>query len=676
MAVLPMKRVSILGLHRDRKAVLETLQRLQVVEVIDSASGDNEGSGPAGFFNADTSQDRAAFEKNASYAASALEVLDTCCPEKTSILDSLNGRKTLSVEEYEKRVKDCGSIMNKATGLMDLAKTLAETKAEIPRIDAQIEALIPWESMDVGLNFSGTSKTRAFVGSFAEPLDEETILSRLGEMEPTLEGVDISIISVSNDQTCIMAMCLKQDADKLEDALRRMSFARPPASAAVPSQQLNELRRQLDSAIKRTESLKEDIASRAGIREDLKFAVDYFTMRADKYRTLGGLSRTRRVFLLEGYVPEKDAAMLEQQLCDNRDLIVEFSDPGENEDVPVIMSNNSFATPVESIVENYSMPGRGELDPSFAVACFYYFLFGLMLSDAAYGLIILIATHVALTKFKNMEEGTRRALEMFRFCGLGTIIAGVLFGSYFGDMIPVVAKTFFGAPADFTVPAVFDPLNNTMPVLDFAFAVGIIQIFTGLGLLIYTDIKQGKVMDAIYDGVFWYLLVGGLIIFGLTTEMLQNMLQLKLPIPPAVGSAAAAAAAVGAVGIILTGGRESRNWFKRILKGLYAVYNVTGYLSDILSYSRLLALGLATSVISSVFNQLGSMGGKSVPGVLLFIIIALLGHSLNIAINALGAYVHSNRLTFVEFFGKFYEGGGRKFTPFAMNTKYYKVKED
>ena len=133
---------------------------------------------------------------------------------------------------------------------------------------------------------------------------------------------------------------------------------------------------------------------------------------------------------------------------------------------------------------------------------------------------------------------------------------------------------------------------------------------------------------------------------------------------------------MGAVGIILTGGRESKNPFKRLLKGAYALYNVTGYLSDLLSYSRLLALGLATTVISQVFNKLGSMGGGGIGGAILFIVIAVIGHSINFGINALGAYVHSNRLTFVEFFGKFYNGGGRAFIPFSMNTKYFKVKED
>ena len=215
-----------------------------------------------------------------------------------------------------------------------------------------------------------------------------------------------------------------------------------------------------------------------------------------------------------------------------------------------------------------------------------------------------------------------------------------------------------------------------MKMLVFSFAFGIVHLFAGLGAKLYSCIKSGHILDGIYDAVFWYLLVGGAIVYILTIDMFMEMFELGFTLPASVGNVAAAAALVGLVGIILTNGRESKNWGKRIAKGLYGAYGITSYLSDILSYSRLLALGLATSVISTVFNQMGSMLGNSIPGMILFILVFVIGHALNLAINAMGAYVHTNRLQFVEFFGKFYEGGGRKFSPFAIHTKYFKVKED
>lgn len=210
----------------------------------------------------------------------------------------------------------------------------------------------------------------------------------------------------------------------------------------------------------------------------------------------------------------------------------------------------------------------------------------------------------------------------------------------------------------------------------FSFAVGIVHIFAGLGIKFYQSVRRGDIKGAVYDVVFWYLLVGGAVVYLMSTQMFVDMAGLKFRVSAAVGGAAAVCAIVGAVGIVLFGGRSSKNPAKRFAKGLYELYGVTSYLSDILSYSRLLALGLATGVIAQVFNQMGSMFGGGLIGAVLFIIVFLIGHTLNMGINLLGAYVHTNRLQFVEFFGKFYEGGGEKFKPFSANTKYFKFKEE
>ena len=193
---------------------------------------------------------------------------------------------------------------------------------------------------------------------------------------------------------------------------------------------------------------------------------------------------------------------------------------------------------------------------------------------------------------------------------------------------------------------------------------------------LYELILAKKFKDAIYDVVSWYLLVGGLIIYMLSVPMVAEMLVLNFILSHSIGNVGLICAIVGALLILFTAGRESKSPFKRLLKGLYGLYGVTGYLSDILSYSRLLALGLATGVIAQVFNKMGTMAGNGPVGIVLFIVVFIVGHTMNIAINLLGAYVHTNRLQFVEFFGKFYEGGGRKFSPFFVNTKYFNVTED
>ncbi len=327
------------------------------------------------------------------------------------------------------------------------------------------------------------------------------------------------------------------------------------------------------------------------------------------------------------------------------------------------------------MVEGYGMPGKWEVDPSSVMCFFYYLLFGMMLSDAAYGLLVVIACGIVLWKFKNIEISLRKSLWMFFFCGVSTAFWGVMFGSYFGDAIPVIARTFFNTEITLE-PVWFAPLDEPMRLLLFSFLLGVIHLFTGLGVQFYQLVKQKKIADALYDVVFWYFLVGGLILLLVSTQMFRDMMGLSINIPPIVGTISGVFAGIGAIGIVLTSGRESKNPGKRLLKGLYGLYNVSGYLSDILSYSRLLALGLATGVIATVFNQIGSMMGGGVLGAIFFLVVFVVGHVLNLAINLLGAYVHTNRLQYVEFFGKFYSGDGRKFQPFAAKTKYFKITEE
>ncbi|MCR4907197.1 MAG: V-type ATP synthase subunit I [Lachnospiraceae bacterium] len=672
MAVLPMKKVSIMGMKSDEQPILDLLQRLEIVD-IETAP---DGGGVFALQEKEESAEKVAgLKRDADTILGALSLLSVYAPEKSSLFASLEGRKSLSGATFGQKAEGVGHSLETAKKLLELERELISVRASRPKIENERASLVPWADLKLPLNFSGTARTTAWIGSFPDKRTEEEITVSLVK-EADTDELQADVIHEGDDMTAVMVTTLSEHEGEVDSALRRLNFSRAPGLESVPSERMKELDREEAEVSEKEEKLISEIASYGNEREGMKFALDYYAMESAKCETESRIARSGRTFYLTGYTPVKTAEILEEKLK-AYDAVVVIDDPSEADDVPVLFTNNSFAAPVEGVVENFSMPGKGEIDPSMAVACFYYVLFGMMLSDAAYGAIIAIACGLILLKFKNMETPLKKTITMFFFCGLGTILSGILFGSFFGDAIQQISRTFFGR--EVAVWCWINPLEQPMKMLVLAFCVAVVHLFTGLALLIYTNVKNGQVKDAIYDGVFWYMLVGGLILFGLTTDMVLNMLQLqslKETYPPILGSIGIALAAVGAVGIILTGGRESRNWFKRILKGAYALYGVTGYLSDILSYSRLLALGLATSVISSVFNQMGTMGGSNFGGVIMFILIFIVGHALNLAINALGAYVHTNRLTFVEFFGKFYNGGGRKFLPLAMNTKYYKIKEE
>ncbi len=410
-------------------------------------------------------------------------------------------------------------------------------------------------------------------------------------------------------------------------------------------------------------------------REGLKLLADYYRVRAEKYDVLGQLPQSERTFLISGYVPTKEVSKVQKALTDKYDCVVDVEELKEDEEAPVLLKNNKFASSAEGILEAFGLPGKGELDPTAIMSVFYVFLFGLMLSDAAYGAIVSIVCGILILKFPRMGKGMKTSIQLFFWCGISTLFWGIMFGGYFGDVINVVSKTFFGHEVG--IPAVwFVPLDEPMKLLIYSMLFGVIHLFTGLGIKGYMCLKDKKYMDFFCDVVLWYMLLVGLLIMLIPSDIFASIAQTSIVFPPAVNALGKGLAIVGAIGILLMSGRANKNFGLRIALGAYDLYNVSGWLSDVLSYSRLLALGLATGVIASVVNQMGSMGGKSVFGAIVFIFAFIVGHTFNIAINLLGAYVHTNRLQYVEFFGKFYEGGGRAFNPFKENTKYADIKEE
>ena len=670
MSVVPMKRISVIAMKRDRKAVLDYLQVQGAVQI--SVRGKEDEV----FRKTDMSKQKQVFQKNTDRAEDALAILKRRAPEKTGLLSSFEGRKELTTSEYQKMQENIDDTMRVCSRIIELDKQLADSISGIPKLEDQKKALEPWMKFDLPLDFAGTRTTAVFTGSLQGEYTRDALYTELKKLSG-VETFECDIISAESTQTCIFLVCEKKDQQAVREALRRLNFAAPPVSGLNPVERMKQIDAQIAEEIKLQEKLLKEIEELSSYRNDIRFASDYFRIRAEKYGVISQLLQSRRVFYLEGYIPETSAQALASQLESRFDAAVEINDLKKKEKPPVLLKNNAFATPLEGITESYSLPGKKEIDPTFISACFYYILFGIMLSDAGYGLLLVLGTAFILWKFgRTMEAGMKKFMQMFLLCGISTTFWGIMFGSFFGDAISVIGTTFLGKGEGFGLkPVWFEPLSEPMRMLTFCFILALIHMFVGLGAKAYMLLKEGKVMDMIYDVVLWYVLLIACVVFLLTVPTMADMLGVST-LSATWQKPAGILMAVSAVGIILTGGRESKNWFKRILKGLYSLYGISSWLSDILSYSRLLALGLATGVIATVFNSMGSMGGNSPGGVVMFIIVFLIGNVLNLAINALGAYVHTNRLTYVEFFGKFYEGGGTAFRPFAVNTKYYKIKED
>lgn len=667
MAVLPMKKIEICAMKRDRKAILEKLQSLGMVEI----QTNNEETDD--FRKMSTTSQRAKYEKRVQNTDEALQILDKYVPEEKSIFASLEGRQEASEADIQEIIAGRRDYNCKVKKIQEISKDIAGCEAGIVKCQVAIDGLVPWLNMDIPINTTGTEKTDVMIGTMPPGLTETDIHGYISSAEPEMAGYTVAVVGSDKDQTCMVAIALKPVSQRVEEILRSHGFTRISYfSRRTPEQKMEKYKEDIREFEQCIEDKTKELVSLADDRNKLRLLADYYRIRADKYQVLGGLLQSKSTFVISGYVLERDADRVVAVLNENFSLMADVYDVPENEAAPIQLQNPKMFASAEGVLESFGLPGKGEMDPTTPMAIFYIFLFGLMLSDAAYGLIIFLACFILIRKFPKMENGLQKSLRLFMYCGISTLIWGILFGGFFGDLITVVSRTFFHHEVTFK-PVWFAPLDDPMKLLLFSLLFGLIHLFGGLALKGYMCLKKGDVKAFICDVLSWFMLITGLVLMLMPTELFASIAQMQFNFPGWLRNTSYGLAIAGAVIIVLMSGRDHKNPALRLALGLYDIYNLTGWLSDLLSYSRLLALGLATGVIAQVINQMGSMAGDGIFGAIVFVIVFIVGHLFNLAINMLGAYVHTCRLQYVEFFGKFYEGGGNPFRPFRENTKYVDI---
>lgn len=647
----------ILAHLNESKKLLDFLQKLGVTEIEDAAHEE--------LIKYKTDETVNEYLRKSRICEKAFRILERYCEINKSLIQKFTDYREIEYSEYKLISDKNEEIFEVCESLIEAESKILQLKKEISREKSSIDYYSSWKSLDIPLGSKRTMSTSIFVGSFKRQLTKERIFSLIEERDSELTDVEIEIVHTEKMLTNSVLMCHNSHGNKLQSILSEIGFYCPQKLPMMtPQKALEECEKNISALKDKIEDTENEINHFKDRYESVRFLYDYYTAQAEKYKAVENTGVTESTVYICGYVPEKYADEVKFEVERQFAAHMELSKPDyENSDVPVLIENRSFAAGVESITNMYSPPSNKDVDPNPVMSFFYYAFFGLMLSDAGYGLLMVIAMLFAKYKLK-VRGSMKKTADMYLYCGISTVFWGTLFGGWFGDLIPTVMKNFMGIENPPSLALWLEPMNDTMDLLMYSMLFGIVHLFAGLAIRFFMLIKEKNYLGAVFDVIPVVIFVIGFAIAGAA---------FIFTVPERIKPYGTILLAVGAILIVLTAGRSSKNILGKLGGGLYALYNTaSGYLGDILSYSRLLALCLVTGVIANVVNLLAAMPGN----IVIFVIIFIVGHTINIAINLIGTYVHTNRLQYVEFFSKFYEGSGRAFTPFKINSKFFTIRKD
>ena len=631
-----MKHLRLLGMESEREALLKAMQDMECVE-ISSIDGSEEAL-KSGFAKPDDKALMSAQEASRAYRT-ALASLDRFAPEKKGMFRKRQGvsRAAFFSAESEENARTAAETINKDT------RRLGEIESERTKNEALRATLAPWLTVDAPLG-GADGALAVFFGTVGLNVTDDALKA----LADSLDGL-LTWQQASSDRSLryLLVMCHGSVKERALSALRDLGFSTVSFRGMTGTAKENDkaLAENLAALEKERQEIEQRIAGLGGKREALLEASDRAAIALRREEAKSRLVGTDKVFLLEGWLPADRCAEIEKTLKPFT-CAIETREPTEDEypQVPVQLKNNKLTRPLNMVTEMYSLPAYGTLDPNPLMAPFFILFYGIMMADMGYGLLMMIASVIISKKYR--PKGTSG--ELFRLlglCGISTFIMGALTGGFFGDFLTQLVAIVSPGTV-FALPKLFDPLDDLTMILIGSMALGMVQIVTGMAISLIEKCKRKKFLEAFFEEITWWIVFIGIALLALGKGV--------------------AVLYVGCALVLLGPIVQGKGWGK--LTGVFgSLYNhVTGYFGDILSYTRLMALMLAGSVIAQVFNMLAAMPGN----VIAFIIISMLGNAMNFGLNLLGCYVHDLRLQCLEFFNKFYVDGGKPFRPMTLDTEY------
>jgi hypothetical protein len=647
MAIVKMKKFTLFAFEAERKRLLEELQRFGYVNF--------SKSDPIEEF--DYLKDVEVSTVGNNYVEESTRIkwmIDYVgrFVEKEKGLSALKkGPIVYTFNELEKEANSYDYITD-CNELSEISKKIDSNNQKITAIDNSIKEISPWKSIKEPIEDLNSFRKLKFIMGYLPTKSLEKFRTSIVDLKSTyFEEIDI----VGRNSYCII-FTNQLEKEAIYENLRLNSFSEVNLEIkGVVSEEIQRLEDEKKILEEENSKLTDEIKKFTVNLQKMQSVYEYYQNLSLRNTVVSNFKATDKLDIIQGYIPadkENNFKELLEKLSASK-VYLEIEDAKKDDpDVPIILKNNKIASLFESVTKMYALPKYDEVDPTFILSIFYWIFFGMMVADFAYGLILFVGSGIALMTLK-FNDSTKKFLKFFFALSFSTMIWGLIYGSAFGDLITLPTQ-------------ILDSSKDFMTVLMLSLAFGGVHLAFGLGMKAYVLIKNGNPMDAFYDVFLWYL--------TLTTVILVIVGKV-ITLPSIVNTIAFYGMIVGMLGIIAFGARDSKSIAGRIAGGLYSLYGITSYIGDFVSYLRLMALGLAGGFIAVAINIIVKMlVGGGIVGIIFGVIVFVFAQLFNIFLSFLSAYVHTSRLMYVEFFSKFYEGGGKAFKKFRSENKYIEVK--
>lgn len=647
MAIVNMKNFKLFIFDEDRVKLIDKFQKFNYVH-IDESKIDQDLS-EDDFTRPRSSGDLIEIDDKIKRSKEDIDLLLQFKEKENPIKAMKDGVKDITLEELAARAMTFP--FEKIDGeIKALVDEKDKNNSKIQNIDSKIGELKPWENLSSSLSrINDMGSVNIYTGTIssnhAAEFESEFIKNELAYIE-----------RVSKDKNFYYYFMIVEKS--IDENIKSLfsTYGFTPINIKADGKvkdKIDSYERDKEFLYEKNKNIEEDLKTYLKYLEDFKFSYEFYRNEKIKIMSERKFLKTTELDLIEGYVPSEKLEDFENEVkkvCGENYYLSAEDAKRDSDKVPILLKNNSFVRPFELMTEMYSMPKYNEIDPTPFFAPFYFIFAGIMVGDFGYGLLVFLGTLFALKKFK-LTDKKRRFIKFFNYLSISTIIFGLVFGSFFGGIIKF--------------PALIDPAEDSTLLVILSLILGGIHIFFALGIKAYMNIRDGKPKDALFDVGFWYMAVLGAIGF---------ILSKFLPQVAAFGKVFLVVMVLGMIGIVATGGREEKSTGAKIGWGIYSLYGISSYLGDFVSYLRLMALVLSGSFLGLAINMIaGMLFESSILGKLFAIVIFVVFQLFNAFLSYLSAYVHTARLTYVEMFNKFYEGGGIPFKKMIENSDYFNI---